>query len=139
MCSFAWDDVLVKKYKYSSIDRIPDLIKNIYFESNLSKVSTFDEVLMCIQSSQDLFIDQLNMITIYVPYRFLSIFFEGIGGMKDYSKNEYIKMKNLSIDLPYTIKDNAISLSLNWVTDMISSCTKFDKIIDLKKGKYINV
>lgn len=137
MCAFAWQDVLKDKYEYPKIDKIPDIIKHIYVESDLSKSSTFEEVKDYLHINQNLYVDQLTSITLYVPYRFLNPFIEGVKDLpascEPFKRNVAIAITSQNMNLIYKIIENSVILNSKWCSILNSKNKKYEEISCKKK------
>ena len=136
MCTFAWKDVLIERNKYPNIDKIPDIVKDIYFESDLSKSSTFEEIKDYIQKNLNMFIDPMLNLTRYVPYRFLSIYIGDIVSMKDTDKNGFIINYVNNNNLIYSFSKNHIKIDSNWNNLIKEKIIEYQKLIIIKKKEF---
>jgi len=125
MCTHAWQDVLVKKLNYPPQDRIPDIVRRIYLDSDLLQNDQFLNINKHLTSNITSYKNLLEPVVRFVPYRFLSIYVENLKGLKDSDKNEYIYNAINKKNCIYSFNQKTIIINEEWRKFLLNDLSKY--------------
>ena len=128
MVSKCWYSILKFKLSLGHKDMLYKIVQYLTHEYDLSAESSENEILSRLNDLNDDYYDkELNMLTRYVPYRFISPFYSSkLIGLEDGKRNSIIEILNKNdYNCIYIVnsKKSHITLNYNWYNYIYNNLT----------------